>query len=77
MGKKKIYIHNLIDGTTDINLQLELLAGERGMDKEITVADVNRPGLSLAGFFDFFAFSRLQVFGSVKQLTWLIFRTSR
>ena len=63
MAKKKIYIHNLIDGTIDINLQLDMLAGENGLDKEITVADINRPGLSLAGFFNFFAFSRLQVFG--------------
>jgi HPr kinase/phosphorylase len=63
MGRKKLYIRNLIDDTTDINLQLELLAGEQGLDKEICVADVNRPGLSLAGFFDFFAFSRMQIFG--------------
>jgi HPr kinase/phosphorylase len=63
MGKKKLYIRNLIDDSTDINLQLELLAGEQGLNKEICLADVNRPGLSLAGFFDFFAFSRLQIFG--------------
>ncbi|MBN2401529.1 MAG: HPr kinase/phosphorylase [Spirochaetes bacterium] len=63
MDKKKLYIRNLTDGTTDINLQLELLAGEKGLDKEICVGDVNRPGLSLAGFFDFFAFSRIQLFG--------------
>jgi HPr kinase/phosphorylase len=63
MVKKKLYIRNLIDGSTEINLQLELLAGEQGLDKEICIGDVNRPGLSLAGFFDFFAFGRLQIFG--------------
>ncbi|MBN2039124.1 MAG: HPr kinase/phosphorylase [Spirochaetes bacterium] len=63
MALKKIYLHNLVDGTIKIDLQLELIAGENGLDKEITVADVNRPGLSLAGFFDFFAFGRIQVFG--------------
>lgn len=63
MAKKKIYLRNLIDGSIKIDLQLELLAGEQGLNKEILVADVNRPGLSLAGFFDFFAFGRIQVFG--------------
>jgi HPr kinase/phosphorylase len=63
MEKNKLYIRNLIDGSTDINLQLELLAGEQGLDKEICVGDINRPGLSLAGFFDFFAFGRMQIFG--------------
>jgi HPr kinase/phosphorylase len=63
MEKKKLFINNLVDGTIDIDLQLELIAGESGLNKEITGGDVNRPGLSLAGFFDFFAFSRIQVFG--------------
>ncbi len=63
MAKKTLHVSNLIDGTIDIDLQLELLAGEKGLDKEIGVGDINRPGLSLAGFFDFFAFERIQVFG--------------
>ncbi len=63
MAKKKISLRNLIDGTLRINLDLEIIAGEKGLDKEIQVADVNRPGLTLAGFFDFFAFGRVQVFG--------------
>lgn len=63
MKRKKLYIRDLLDQTRDINLQLELLAGEQGLDKEIVSGDVNRPGLSLAGFFDFFAYGRIQVFG--------------
>jgi HPr kinase/phosphorylase len=63
MTKKKLHIINLVDGTIDIDLQLELIAGKQGLDKEISVGDINRPGLSLAGFFDFFAFERMQVFG--------------
>jgi HPr kinase/phosphorylase len=63
MKRKKLFIRDLLDQTRDINLQLELLAGEQGLDKEIVSGDVNRPGLSLAGFFDFFAYGRIQVFG--------------
>jgi len=61
--KKKIYIKDLIDYTGRIDLQLSLIAGKAGLHKEIIVGDINRPGLSLAGFFDYFAFDRIQIFG--------------
>lgn len=44
-------------------LQLELLAGEKGVSKKISNSEINRPGLSLTGFFDFFAHDRIQIFG--------------
>ncbi len=61
--KKKLFINNLVKDTGKIDLQLTLLAGQEGLNKEITVGDVNRPGLTLAGFFDYFAYERIQVFG--------------
>ena len=44
-------------------LGLELVAGERGLSHRITEATINRPGLSLIGFFQHFAYKRVQVFG--------------
>lgn len=44
-------------------MQLELVAGDDGLDRRITTTDVNRPGLALAGFYQNFAFDRIQVFG--------------
>ena len=44
-------------------LELKCIAGRPGLSRDITVPDLNRPGLALGGFFDKFAFNRLQVFG--------------
>ncbi|MDY6935952.1 MAG: HPr(Ser) kinase/phosphatase [Spirochaetota bacterium] len=63
MKKKRIYIKDLMEEGGVIDLQLKLIAGEDGLHKEITVGEINRPGLSLAGFFDFFAYERIQIFG--------------
>ncbi len=61
--KKKILIKDFIETVEDFDLNIKLLAGERGLEKEISVGDINRPGLTLAGFYDFFAPDRLQIFG--------------
>jgi HPr kinase/phosphorylase len=44
-------------------LHLRILTGEETHKKEITNCDINRPGLALAGDYDFFDFDRIQVFG--------------
>jgi HPr kinase/phosphorylase len=44
-------------------LSLELVIGQNGMQRKITVPDINRPGLALAGYFDYFAYERIQVLG--------------
>ncbi|HMV44556.1 MAG TPA: HPr(Ser) kinase/phosphatase [Leptospiraceae bacterium] len=44
-------------------LELQLISGERGISKKISNSEINRPGLSLTGFFDFFAYDRIQIFG--------------
>jgi HPr kinase/phosphorylase len=49
--------------TKNTNLSLKCTAGKEGLDNVIESSEVNRPGLSLGGFFDFFAFDRIQVFG--------------
>jgi len=47
-------------------LGLELLAGESGLDRLIREPTVNRPGLALSGFFNYFAPKRVQVFGAAE-----------
>ena len=44
-------------------LEMQLISGEKGISKKISNSEINRPGLSLTGFFDFFAHDRIQVFG--------------
>ncbi len=48
---------------SNIDLRLSLVSGKKGLDKAITGSEMNRPGLALAGFFDFFAYDRMQIFG--------------
>jgi len=46
----------------------ELMAGEEGIHSEVTHFQVSRPGIELAGLFDFYEFERIQVLGS-KEIT--------
>ncbi len=47
-------------------LQLRLVAGEKGLKRRILISEINRPGLVLAGYTDFFANRRGQVLGKVE-----------
>ncbi len=48
-------------------LSLHVLAGEEFLpQKKIIVSDINRPGLALSGFFDYFPYERIQVFGKTE-----------
>ncbi len=57
-----ITVRNLID---KMRLE-EVYMSENGKDREIRSLDINRPGLQLAGFFDYFGPSRVQIFGKVE-----------
>ena len=49
----------------EYDLGLKLIAGGAGLDKKIiAVAEVNRPGLALCGYYDYFANDRIQVMGA-------------
>ncbi len=45
------------------SLKLTLESGEAYLDHDIGETSINRPGLALAGFFQYFARRRIQVFG--------------
>jgi len=51
---------------TDYNL--DVIAGEAGLKRVIDKEQVSRPGMELAGLFDFYEFDRIQVMGS-KEVT--------
>lgn len=44
-------------------LNLKCLGGRPGLVRTISEPEINRPGLTLSGFFDEFAFERIQLFG--------------
>ena len=60
---KVFRVRDLLGETGRIELKLRVVAGEDGLNREIRVSDINRPGLTLAGFYDFFAYDRIQIFG--------------
>ncbi|MCR5495160.1 MAG: HPr(Ser) kinase/phosphatase [Treponema sp.] len=65
MPKKKLTVLDLLelDLPGHDSLELTCIAGRRGLPRAINVPDVNRPGLALSGFYDSFAFERVQLFG--------------
>ena len=63
--KNNFTVLNLIDlDLKDHNaLNLKCLAGRKGLNRIITDPEINRPGLTLSGFFEEFAYHRIQLFG--------------
>lgn len=49
------------------DLGLEVLAGEKWLDRQIEEPIMYRPSFALAGFYEFFAFRRLQVLGRAER----------
>ena len=47
-------------------LGLRLEGASRGLNKKIREPTINRPGLALTGFYNYFAGKRIQVFGSAE-----------
>ena len=48
-------------------LKLELVTGEKSLTRKISVSELNRPGLALAGFLDHFRAERIQIIGIGEQ----------
>jgi len=47
-------------------LEWDLLCGKKGLANKICKKDVHRPGLALAGYFELFAYKRIQVCGNTE-----------
>lgn len=44
-------------------LGLEICAGAVGLDRKIYKSDISRPGLEMAGFFNYYPADRVQLLG--------------
>ncbi|WP_305883351.1 HPr(Ser) kinase/phosphatase [Brevibacillus ruminantium] len=55
---RKTKVSHLMD-----QFHMKLLSGEEGLGREITVTDLSRPGLQLAGYYSYYAEERIQLFG--------------
>lgn len=65
----KIRVRDLMLGEAK-HLRLDLIAGEGGLEKEITVPRIQKPGLSLAGFIEYIHPGRVQILGQ-SEITFL------
>ena len=45
-------------------LNLEVISGEKGLDREITTDELSRPALQLAGYFSHYSPQRIQILGT-------------
>ncbi len=65
MAEKPFTVLDLLD--MDLRghnaLDLRCIAGRKGLTRTISAPNINRPGLELSGFYDAFAFERVQLFG--------------
>ncbi len=66
---KDISILDLLDLDIKENnhLQLKCIAGRSGLSRKISTAKINRPGLSLSGYFENFSNDGIQLFGLGEQ----------
>jgi HPr kinase/phosphorylase len=54
--------------TKDIldKFHLELISGEEGINRPITMSDISRPGIEMAGYFDYYPAERIQLLGKTE-----------
>ena len=64
-NEKVITVNDLINDL-GVTLGLKVVSGEKGLNRPITAAEVNRPGVALTGWYKYFAQHRLQVLGMVE-----------
>lgn len=57
----KVTIKDLVQ-----QFDLEVISGWEGLNREVNVADLYRPGLELTGFFNFYPVERLQLLGKTE-----------
>jgi HPr kinase/phosphorylase len=60
-----ITVQQLVDGLQQA-IDLTLLAGQRGLQNRVITSELNRPGLALSGYFEYFANRRIQILGNTE-----------
>lgn len=63
--RAEISVEQFFKDSSD-NLKLRWIAGKKGGKRKILEASIHRLGLSLTGFFDYFAEKRIQIFGGAE-----------
>ena len=65
MIEEKFQVYRLLESKSKEydDLKLRCIAGRKGLFNEIKTAEINRPGLALAGFIQDFSSERIQLFG--------------
>ncbi|MFO7774344.1 MAG: HPr(Ser) kinase/phosphatase [Candidatus Hydrogenedentota bacterium] len=63
--KDSIPVARLLDRMAD-ELELEVIAGFQGIGRPVLISDINRPGLALGGYLDYFANDRIQILGNTE-----------
>ncbi|CAI9385645.1 HPr(Ser) kinase/phosphatase [Niallia sp. Sow4_A1] len=57
----KVLIKDVIE-----EFDLEIVSGEEGINRPITVSDISRPGLEMAGYFNYYPAERVQLLGKTE-----------
>ncbi|MGM9926282.1 MAG: HPr(Ser) kinase/phosphatase [Bacillus sp. (in: firmicutes)] len=57
----KVRTKDLID-----KFNLELISGEEGINRPISTSDLSRPGIEIAGFFEYYPAERMQLLGKTE-----------
>ena len=65
MAETKFTVLDLLDMDLKEHnaLHLRCIDGRKGLNRTLETPDINRPGLALSGFFDSFAYQRVQILG--------------
>ena len=58
-------------------LNLDLIAGEEGLNRPIKNTDISRPGLEMAGYFSHYASDRIQLLELLNYLSIIYFQMMR
>lgn len=61
--KKSMAVAHLLDHFSD---DIEVIAGHQGIGRQLYISDLNRPGLALSGYLEYFASDRVQILGNTE-----------
>ena len=64
-GTRSVTVESFLEAGKE-SLHMDLVTGESGLGRKISEAAINRPGLALSGFYQYFAYRRVQVIGSAE-----------
>ncbi len=63
--KRSIPVARILDRMAD-DLDIEVVAGYQGIGRPVYTSDINRPGLALSGYLEYFANDRVQLLGNTE-----------